>query len=158
VEGRIPPLGQIHARQLVRLAAHARIDLMVGQHHRVHLDRLNVVGVVAENPRKADLSNFRQLFEGEGGGPAAVLVPEAVSGPEVVELAAHDAGKGGTHHCTCTHKKSVGKINRNFKKNKLRLQNADPHSQGLIFHILDFLQAESREGFGNNYFKIAEFN
>ncbi len=78
---------------------------MVGQHHRVHLDRFNVVGVVAENPRKADLSNFRQLFEGEGGRPAAVLVPEAISGPEMVKLAAHDAGKGRPHHCACAQKK-----------------------------------------------------
>ena len=105
----IPPFAQIHARQLVRLARDAGIDLVVGQHHRVHLDRLNVVGIVTEDSREADLANFGQLFEGEGRRPAGVLVPETVAGAEMAELVAHDAGKRRTDHRPCVIKNRVKK-------------------------------------------------
>ncbi len=67
----------------------------------LYLDVVDVVRIVADDTREANLPQLRQLFNGEGGGPPAVLVPEPVPEPEVPELAAHDAGKGGPHHGTC---------------------------------------------------------
>ena len=57
-----------------------------------------MVAVVADDPRQLHLPDLRQLVAREGGGPAAVLVPEAVAEAEVVELLADDAGEGGAHH------------------------------------------------------------
>ena len=90
---------------------------MVGQHHGEHLqhgavlagagdhgtltadlDGLQVVAVVADDPRQLHLPDLRQLVAREGGRPAAVLIPEPVSVFEVVEGPAHDAGEGGPHH------------------------------------------------------------
>ena len=40
------------------------------------LDGLQVVAVVADDPRQLHLPDLRQLVAREGGGPAAVLIPE----------------------------------------------------------------------------------
>ena len=37
VVGSVPPLGQVQAGQDAGLAGHSRVDLVVGQHHGVHL-------------------------------------------------------------------------------------------------------------------------
>ena len=63
-----------------------------------HLHAVDVVAVVADQAGELDLADLVELLEGEGGGPAAVLVPEAVAEAEVVELLADDAGEGGAHH------------------------------------------------------------
>ena len=62
------------------------------------LHAVDVVAVVADQAGELDLADLVELLEGEGGGPAAVLVPEAVAEAEVVELLADDAGEGGAHH------------------------------------------------------------
>ncbi len=59
---------------------------MVGQHHGEDLHALQVVGVVAEDAGELDLADLVQLLQGEGGGPPAVFVPEAVAVAEIVEL------------------------------------------------------------------------
>ena len=61
-----------------------------------HLHAVDVVAVVADQAGELDLADLVELLEGEGGGPAAVLVPEAVAEAEVVELLADDARKCGT--------------------------------------------------------------
>ncbi len=61
--------------------------------HGVHL-----VSVVANDPGQLDLPDLVQLLHGEAAGPAAVLVPESVAEPEVVELLADQTGEGGADH------------------------------------------------------------
>ncbi len=97
LEGDILPLGQIDARQEAWLAGHPRVDVVVGQHHGVHLDRLQLVRVVAEDAGQLGAAQLRQLLRREGGGPTRVLVPEAVAHAERMELAPDDAGKDGTN-------------------------------------------------------------
>ena len=63
-----------------------------------NLHAVDVVAVVAYQPGELDLADLVELLQSEGGGPAAVLVPEAVAEPEVVELLADDAGEGGADH------------------------------------------------------------
>ena len=63
-----------------------------------HLHSLQVVAVVAEDSGQFDASDLRQLLEGEGWRPAAVLIPEPVSVSEVVELFADETGQGGADH------------------------------------------------------------
>ncbi len=79
MEGGVFPLGQIDTRQYAWLAGHAWVDLVVGQDHGVHLHRLQLVRVVAEDAGQLGPTDFRQLFQGEAGRPAAVLVPETVA-------------------------------------------------------------------------------
>ena len=59
-----------------------------------------MVAVVADDPRQLHLPDLRQLVAREGGGPAAVLIPEPVSVSEVVELLANQTGEGGADHAT----------------------------------------------------------
>ena len=63
-----------------------------------NLHAVDVVAVVAYQPGELDLADLVELLQSEGGGPAAVLVPEAVAEPEVVELLSDDAGEGGADH------------------------------------------------------------
>ena len=63
-----------------------------------HLDSLQVVAVVAQDPGQLDAPDLGELLQGEGGGPAAVLVPESVPVAEVVELLADQTGEGRPHH------------------------------------------------------------
>ena len=37
VEAGVPPLGEVNALEHARLAGHAGVDVVVGQHHGVHL-------------------------------------------------------------------------------------------------------------------------
>ncbi len=71
---------------------------MVWQHHGEDLHCLDVVGVVAQDPRQLDLPDLVQLLQGEAAGPASVLVPEAIAVAEGAELLADDAGKCRAHH------------------------------------------------------------
>ena len=70
--------------------------LYLGQEPYLH--SLQTVAVIAEYPGQFDLPDLRQLVPGEGGRPAAVLVPEPVPELDVVEGPAHDTGEGGAHH------------------------------------------------------------
>ena len=63
-----------------------------------NLHAVDVVAVVAYQPGELDLADLVELLQSEGRGPAAVLVPEAVAEPEVVELLSDDAGEGGADH------------------------------------------------------------
>ena len=63
-----------------------------------HLNSLQVVAVVAQDPGQLDAPDLGELLQGEGGGPAAVLVPESVPVAEVVELLADQTGEGRPHH------------------------------------------------------------
>jgi len=85
VVGGVPPL-----REDAVLAGHPGVDLVVREDHGVHLDVVDVVGAVAEDPRQLGLPDLGQLLQGEATGPAAVLIPEPVAQPEVVELLASD--------------------------------------------------------------------
>ena len=96
--GGVPPLGEVDGWEDTGLAWHPGVDFVVWKHHGVDLDVVDVVRAVAEDPRQLGLPDFSQLLEGEGGGPSAVLVPEPVAQPEVVELLADDAGEGWAHH------------------------------------------------------------
>jgi hypothetical protein len=100
LEGDVLPLGEVDAGQQAGLAGHPRVDVVVGQHHGVHLHRLHLVRVVADDAGELGAAELRQLLRGEGGGPAGVLVPEAVARAERVELPADDAGKDGTNQRT----------------------------------------------------------
>ncbi len=70
---------------------------MIRQDHGVHLHRLQLVGVVAEDAGQLGAAQLRQLLGGEGGGPAGVLVPEAIADAQRVELTPDDAGEDGSH-------------------------------------------------------------
>ena len=96
--GRVPPLGEVNLGEDAVLAGHPGVDLVVWEDHGVHLDVVDFVGAVAEDPRQLGLPDLGQLLQGETAGPAAVLVPEPVAQPEVVELLADDAGEGWAHH------------------------------------------------------------
>jgi len=98
VVGGVAPLGQVEAGQDAGLAGHSRVDLVVGQHHGVHLNILKVVRVVAKDAGELDAPDLVELLESEAGRPAAVLVPEPVAVLEVVELLTDDAGEGGADH------------------------------------------------------------
>jgi len=98
VVGSITPLGKVNSRQDPRFTGDSGVDLVVREHHGIHLDVLQVVTVVTEYSGQFHLSDLSELFEGEAAGPSSVLVPEPVSVTEVVELFADDAGKGGADH------------------------------------------------------------
>ena len=63
-----------------------------------YLNCLQIVTVVTQHSGQLDSSDLRQLFQGEGGWPATILIPEPVSVSEVVELFANDTGQGGADH------------------------------------------------------------
>ena len=64
--GRVPPLGEVDLGEDAVLAGHPGVDLVVREDHGVHLDVVDVVGAVAEDPRQLGLPDFSQLLEGEG--------------------------------------------------------------------------------------------
>jgi len=97
LEGGVFPLGQIDPRQQAGLAGHAGVDVVIREDHGVHLHRLQLVRVVAEDAGELGAAQLRQLLWREGGGPAGVLVPEAVAHAQRVELAPDDAGEDGSH-------------------------------------------------------------
>ena len=59
------------------------------------LHQLDVVAVVAGDPREAHPPHLRQLRRGEGGGAGGGVVPEPVPGQQPLELVAHHAAEGG---------------------------------------------------------------
>ena len=63
-----------------------------------YLHCLQVIAVVTQHSGQLDSSDLRQLLQSEGGWPATILIPEPVSGSEVVELFANDTGQGGADH------------------------------------------------------------
>lgn len=100
MEGGVPPFGEIHSRQHAAATRQPRVDLVVGQDHRVNLHVDEVIGVVAEDARQLDLANLGQLFDGETGWPASILVPVTVSVSQVAHLLADEAGESGTDEGT----------------------------------------------------------
>merc|ERR1719239_1013386 len=92
----VPPVGEVEGGQLPSTAGQPGVQLVVGEEHGPQLDGLHRVRVVADQSRQGGLSDCLQLLQGEAARPAGVLVPVPVSGPEVEELVANDAGEGGS--------------------------------------------------------------
>merc|ERR1712045_490849 len=65
VEAGVPPLGEVNALEHARLAGHAGVDVVVGQHHGVHLHAVDVVAVVAYQPGELDLADLVELLQSE---------------------------------------------------------------------------------------------
>ena len=91
----IDPFCEVYPGDDAAVARHPGVDLVVGQHEGAHLDGVESVRVVAEEPGHGVAPNFLELLQGEAAGPASVLIPEPVTLPHVVELAPDDAGEGG---------------------------------------------------------------
>lgn len=71
---------------------------MIGQHHRVDLDGVDQVGVVADDAAQLGLAHLLQLLGREGGRLVGQLVPEAIAAPHVAELGRDDAREGRPQH------------------------------------------------------------
>ena len=60
------------------------------------MDRVDQVGIVAQDSSDARLADLFQLFQRERRRLVAVLVPEPVAGPHVAELRGDDASERRT--------------------------------------------------------------
>ena len=92
----------MHWTPVSRLSRHATCDTVCHDFLKYgclsDLHSLQVVAVVTEDSGQLDPSDLSQLLQGEGRGPAAILIPEPVSVSEVVELLADETGQGGANH------------------------------------------------------------
>ena len=69
---------------------------MIWKHKSSHLNSLNTVSVVTEQPRDGITSDLLQLLQSEAAWPSSILVPEPIPMSQVVELSPNDAGEGLT--------------------------------------------------------------
>ena len=72
----IYPLGKVYPGNDARVAGHPGVDLVVRQDECSHLDSLNPVSVVTEQPGHGVASDLLQLLQSEATGPATILIPK----------------------------------------------------------------------------------
>ena len=68
---------------------------MIWQDQRISLNRVNQVGIIAEDASETWFSDLFQLRWSERGRLIAQFVPEPVAYSDAVELWGNDAGKRG---------------------------------------------------------------
>lgn len=57
------------------------LQLVIGQHHWINLNRVDQISVVAHNARQLDFANFLQLFGREWRRLIGQFIPETVAAP-----------------------------------------------------------------------------
>lgn len=74
------------------------LQLMIGQNHRVDLNGIDQVGVVAHHARQFDFADFLQLLGRERRRLIGQFIPEAVASSQVAELRGDDASEDRSQH------------------------------------------------------------
>lgn len=111
------------------------LQLVVGQHHWVDLNRVNQIGVVAHHARQFDLADFLELLGRERGRLVGELVPEAIASSQVAELSGDDARENRSQHGAgqrLLRHAAAPKINV-----KGMLEDALISSHGLVWHCAE---------------------
>ena len=72
----VNPLGEVQPGNHSGVTGDPGVYLVVRQHKDSHLEGLDTVRVVAEQPRHREAPDLLQLLDSEAAGPTSVLVPE----------------------------------------------------------------------------------
>ena len=72
----VNPLGEVQPGNDSGATGDPGVDLQVRQDEDSHLETLNTVRVVTEQPSHREAPDLLQLLDSEAAGPTSVLVPE----------------------------------------------------------------------------------